>query len=348
MLGCYSFPSHVGVKHPESGMGIEIPTVTAALAERREVIGPEPGCDVKAPGRDGFAPAVDLAEQADVAVLVLGDRAEMFGRGTSGEGTDAADLWLPGEQQSLAEAVLATGTPVVLVLLTGRPYALGALADRCAAVVQAFFPGQLGGRAVAEVLTGEVNPSGHLPVGVPRDPGSQPGTYLTPPLGLRTDVSSLDPTPLFPFGHGLSYGSLTWHPVQDAGAPWPVDGTTTIAVELENPEDRRIDDVVQIYLHDPVAQVTRPDQRLIGYQRVSLAPGERVRVDFELHADLTSFIGLADERIVEPGEVELRISRSSADVHAAVRRELVGSERRVGVDRELVARGTVTGGGTGR
>ncbi|GAB3750244.1 beta-xylosidase/alpha-l-arabinosidase [Microlunatus parietis] len=341
MLGCYSFPSHVGVKHPDSGLGIDIPTVYGELAARREVTGPVAGCTVSDRGREGFAAAVDLAREADVAVVVLGDRAAMFGRGTSGEGSDAADLRLPGEQEALAEAVLATGTPVVLVLLTGRPYALGALADRCAAVVQAFFPGQRGGQAVAEVLTGEVNPSGHLPLAVPRDPGGQPGTYLTPPLGLRSGVSGLDPTPLYPFGHGLSYGSLRWHPVAEAGADWPVDGTTSIAVTLENSHDRRIDDVVQVYLHDPVAQVTRPDQRLVAYQRVSLEPGARVRVEFALHADLTSFIGLDGERIVEPGDVELRIARSSADHHAVVRRTLVGAERAAGVDRELVARATL-------
>lgn len=341
MLGCYSFPSHVGVKHPDSGLGIEIPTVAGELAARREVIGPVAGCAVSDAGREGFAEAVELAAAADVAVVVLGDRAAMFGRGTSGEGSDAVDLRLPGEQEALAEAVLATGTPVVLVLLTGRPYALGALADRCAGILQAFFPGQRGGQAVAEVITGEVNPSGHLPMAVPRVPGGQPGTYLTPPLGLRSGVSGLDPSPLYPFGHGLSYGSLQWHPVDDPGAAWPVDGTTTIAVTLENSDDRRIDDVVQVYLHDPVAQVTRPDQRLVAYQRVSLEPGARLRVEFELHADLTSFVGLEGERIVEPGDVELRIARSSTDHHAMIRRTLVGAERRTGDDRELVARAAV-------
>lgn len=342
MLGCYSFPSHVGVKHPDSGMGIDISTVVGELVIRRDVIGHTAGCDVMAAGRDGFAAAVELAWRADIAVVVLGDRAAMFGRGTSGEGSDAADLRLPGDQEALAEAVLATGTPVVLVLLTGRPYALGALADRCAAVIQAFFPGQHGGQALAEVITGEVNPSGHLPVSIPRDPGGQPATYLTPPLGRRNDVSNLDPTPLYPFGHGLSYGTLTWHPVTDLDGPWPIDQTTSIAITLENTHDRRIDDVVQVYLHDPVAQVTRPDQRLIAYQRVSLAPGELVEVGFELHADLTSFLGIDGERIVEPGDVELRIARSSADLHAVVRREIVGAERPTGVDRELVAHGTIS------
>jgi len=131
-------------------------------------------------------------------VVVVGDKAGLFGRGTSGEGCDASDLQLPGEQAGLIEALLATKTPVVVLVLSGRPYALGAFADRAGAMVQTFFPGQLGGQAIAEVLEGTVNPSGHLPVGIPRDTGSQPSTYLSPPLGLRSEVSNIDPTPLVP------------------------------------------------------------------------------------------------------------------------------------------------------
>ncbi|WP_091039382.1 beta-glucosidase family protein [Glycomyces harbinensis] len=337
MLGCYSFPAHVGVHHPETGLGIDIPTVLDELGARRDVVGGAPGCDVMEPGRDGFDAARDAARDADVVVVALGDRAGLFGRGTSGEGCDAADLRLPGEQQALLESLLDTGTPVVLVLLTGRPYALGAVADRCAAIVQAFFPGQQGAQALAEVLTGEVNPSGHLPVGIPRDPGGQPATYLAPPLGRANDVSNLDPTALYPFGHGLSYGALTWHPTATDEEDWDAEGTTSVSVALSNETAARVDDVVQVYLHDPVAQVTRPVQRLVAYRRVSLAAGESVEVEFRLHADLTSFIGAQGERIVEPGAVELRVARSSADVHAAVRRRITGPERRLGADRVLVA-----------
>ncbi|THV36417.1 beta-glucosidase [Glycomyces buryatensis] len=337
MLGCYSFPAHVGVHHPESGLGIDIPTVLDELSARREVIRNEAGCDVSEPGRDGFDAAQDAARDADVVVVALGDRAGLFGRGTSGEGCDAADLRLPGEQQALLEALLDTGTPVVLVLLTGRPYALGAVAARCAAIVQTFFPGQQGAQAIAEVLTGEVNPSGHLSVGIPREAGGQPSTYLAPPLGRANGASNIDPTALYPFGHGLSYEDLTWHPTVTEEEDWENDGTTSVSVVLSNETAVRVDDVVQVYLHDPFAQVTRPDQRLVAYRRVSLAAGETIEVLFRLHADLTSFVGMFGDRIVEPGAVELRVARSSTDVHAAVRRRIVGSVRRLGADRELVA-----------
>ncbi|GIG36276.1 beta-xylosidase/alpha-l-arabinosidase [Cellulomonas pakistanensis] len=338
MLGCYSFPAHVGVHHPDHAMGIEIPTVLDALRAAHGVeVAHARGCEVEAPGRDGFAEAVALAAEAEVAVVVVGDQAGLFGRGTSGEGNDAPDLRLPGEQHALVEAVLATGTPVVVLVLSGRPYALGAFVGRAGALVQTFFPGQQGGPAIAGVLTGAVDPSGHLPVGIPRDPGSQPSTYLAPPLGRRTQVSSLDPTPLFPFGHGASYADLEWGDVTCEAEHWPVDGEVRVDVVLRNPEDRPLADVVQVYLHDPVAEVTRPEAFLVAYRRVELAPGAEATVTFTLHADLTAFAGVDGGLVVEPGEVELRVARSSADVHHTVPLVLVGDRRAVGHDRQLVA-----------
>ncbi len=342
MLGCYSFPAHVGVHHPDAGLGIEIPTVLAALRSAHgAAVSHAPGCDVKAPGREGFAAAVDAAAAADVAVVVVGDLAGLFGRGTSGEGCDAPDLRLPGEQQALVEAVLATGTPVVVLVLSGRPYALGAFAGRAAALVQTFFPGQQGGVAIAEVLTGAVQPSGHLPVGIPRDPGSQPSTYLAPPLGRRTEVSNLDPTPLFGFGHGAGYAELTWGTVTCPATGWPVDGEVELAVLLRNETDRTLPDVVQLYLHDPVAEVTRPESRLIGYQRVEVEPGAQVEVRFTVHADLTSFAGIDGTRVVQPGAVQLRVARSSVDTHVAVPLTLVGARRPTGPVRRLLSLGDV-------
>lgn len=338
MLGCYSFPAHVGVKHPERGLGLEIGTVLAELREQHaSEISYEQGCDVKAQGRSGFAAASQAAAGAEIAVVVLGDQAGLFGRGTSGEGCDAADLRLPGEQQALLEAVLETGTPVILLLLAGRPYALGDVAHKCAAIVQTFFPGQRGGQAIAEVLTGAVNPSGHLPVSIPREPNVQPGTYLAPPLGMLNDVSNLDPTALFTFGHGLSYGELSWGQTGGDGQEWRIGEHTNLSVEITNNSARKMADVVQVYLHDPVAQVTRPDIRLVAYQRIELESGESASVQFSLHSDLTSFAGLKLQQIVEPGAVELRISRSSSDVHAVIRRTLVGRESVVGANRELMA-----------
>jgi len=351
LLGCYSFPTHVGYHHPTCGFGVEVPSLRAALGALRPGLAYAPGCTITSTGTgddtSGFAAAVALAADSDVVVLAVGDRPGMFGRGTTGEGSDASDLRLPGVQQELIEAVLATGTPVVVAVLAGKPYALDAAANRAEAVVYAFLAGQRGAQAVAEVLTGAVNPSGKLPVSVPRHSGGLPATYLSPKLGHRSQVSSVDPTPAFPFGHGLSYTTFEWSDAAVAGlavvgtataehGAWPVDGEVTVQVTVRNTGERAGTEVVQLYLHDPVAQTTQPVVRLIGYQRVTLEPGEAARVTFTVHADQTSFTGLAGQRIVEPGDVELRFGRNSADFAAAVPLRLTGAVREVGPDRRLL------------
>ncbi|MGW6255800.1 beta-xylosidase/alpha-l-arabinosidase [Streptomyces sp. NPDC055085] len=337
MLGCYSFPSHVLTHHPDVPAGIDIPTVLDSLRSElpdAKVTFAE-GCGVSDPDANGFAEAVARASEADVCVAVLGDRAGLFGRGTSGEGCDAADLRLPGVQGELLDALVDTGVPVVLVLLTGRPYALGRWEGRLGAVVQAFFPGEEGGPAVAGVLSGRVGPSGRLPVSVPRLPGSQPWTYLQPPLGLANEVSNLDPTPLHAFGHGLSYTSFAWEDFRGGDTEITTDGSYDVSLTVRNTGDRDGTEVVQLYLHDPVASVTRPDVRLIGYRRLDLAPGESRRVTFGFHADLSAFTDRAGERVVEPGVLELRLGASSAQARHTARLTLTGPRRVTGTDRRL-------------
>ncbi|GAA0642439.1 MULTISPECIES: glycoside hydrolase family 3 N-terminal domain-containing protein [Streptomyces] len=360
MLGCYTFPRHVGVEHPELPLGVEVPTLFAAL--RAELPGARitraEGC--AAPGPDGYAgetgamasagaaaltaesrlaQAARTAADADVCVAVLGDRSGLFGRGTSGEGCDATDLELPGEQGALLDTLVATGTPVVLVLFTGRPYALGRWSRLLAGAVQAFFPGEEGGPAVAGALSGRVNPSGRLPVSVPYASGGQPWTYAQPPLGLRGDASSIDPTPLYPFGHGLSYTSFAWERPEADAAEVPTDGETTVRLTVRNTGDRAGTEVVQLYLHDPVARIARPVSRLIGYARVPLGPGESAEVHFTFHADLASYpLGADGTRVVEPGALELRLASSSADsgVRHTVPLRLTGPERTVDHRRRMV------------
>jgi beta-xylosidase len=349
MLGCYSFPSHVGVKYPELEIGVQIRTVLAALRDElpaRE-IGYAPGCGVDDPDQSGIAAAVALAAGSEVCVAVVGDRSGLFGQGTSGEGCDAADLNLPGVQGQLLEALLATGTPLVIVLLAGRPYALSSFP--AAAIVQAFFPGQEGGPALARVLSGTVNPTGRLPVSVPRHAGAQPTTYIGSALARRSAVSSLDPSALYPFGYGLSYTTFRYEDIEgpdgrsqqeadgQLAAQVPTDGTISISVTVRNVGDRSGAEVVQVYLHDPVAQVTRPVVLLLAYARVELEPGRHRRVEFSIHTDLTSFTGRAGQRIVEPGRIELRIGPSSADAVAAVPVDLTGPERTVRGIRHMTA-----------
>jgi len=335
LMGCYSFPMHVLVHYDGIAMGLEVPTVREALAEDFDVAYAQ-GCSVLGGSDEDIAEAVALAADADVCVAVLGDQAGLFGNGTSGEGCDVATLDLPGRQEELLEALLATGTPVVAVLLVGRPYDLSRQVSRLAGLVCGFYPGEEGAPALADVLSGRVNPSGRLPVSFPGAGSTQPATYLAAPLGQRSEVSVVDPTPLFPFGHGLSYAAATWGAVAAvSGERWDTDGSCEIAVDLVNDADREVSEVVQVYLHDPVSSVVRPVQQLIGAARVDLEPGERRQVRFALSADLTSFTGRDLVRIVEPGAVELRIGVSSADIRAVVPVELVGPSRQVGAERVL-------------
>ncbi len=333
MLGCYSFPMHVGVHHPDLPIGVDIPTLLAALRADYDVTFAE-GCPVLGGDDAGIAAAVRVAADADTCVLALGDRAGLFGGGTSGEGDDAVDLRLPGRQEELLDAVLATGTPVVLVLLVGRPYALSRQADQLAAAVCGFFPGEEGATALADVLSGRVNPSGRLPVSFPSAGASQPATYLAATLAQRSAVSVVDPTPVFPFGHGLSYAVATWVDVERRSpARWPTDGVCQIAVTLRNDTAVTTSEVVQVYLHDPVAEVARPVRQLIAAARVGLAPGQVSTVVIDLHADLTSYTGRSGQRQVDVGDVELHVGASSADIRATVTATLTGRRREVGFDR---------------
>ncbi|MGK5685250.1 glycoside hydrolase family 3 N-terminal domain-containing protein [Actinoplanes sp. URMC 104] len=344
-MGCYAFPNHVLPRYPDAGLGIEVPTAVDALKSAlsdTEVVY-EQGCAVIGDDRSGFAAAVEAARGADVTVAMVGDLAGLFGHGTSGEGCDAEDLSLPGVQAELIEELLATGKPVVVVVVSGRPYALGRIAGRAAGLVQAFMPGEEGGAAIAGVLTGRVNPGAKLPVQIPRHAGGQPGTYLQPSLGAEnTGVSNLDPVPLFPFGHGRSYTTFEVDELRISAAEVPTDGEFTVTVRVRNTGSRAGDEVVQLYLKDLVAQVTRPVKQLTGFVRVPLEPGEARDVTFTVHADRTAFTGRDLSRVVEPGELDVLVGTSATDLPCTGRVRLTGSLRVVADrDRRLVTPVTV-------
>ncbi|MEZ7123970.1 glycoside hydrolase family 3 N-terminal domain-containing protein [Nonomuraea sp. AD125B] len=315
LFGCYSFVQHVLPHFPGVEAGIAAPTLLEALRAELPgaVIETARGTGVDDGDRSGIAEAARLAAGSDVAVVVLGDRSGLFGRGTSGEGCDAESLELPGAQRELAEAVIATGTPTVAVLMTGRGYAVPGLLRDAAAVVQAFFPGEEGAGAIARVLSGAVNPSGRLPMSLPRASAGQPYSYLHPKLGGAGSVSNIDPAPALPFGHGLSYTTFTYADMTADGEA-PAGGPIRCSVTVRNAGDRRGAEVVQLYAADRVASVTRPVAQLVGYARVELDPGERARIGFEVPARLLAFTGRDGRRVVEPGAVGLSFRRSVPDV----------------------------------
>jgi beta-xylosidase len=337
-FGCYSVARHLGDRYPEATGGLHVTTLLDALAAElpEATISHARGCDVRAPDRSDFAHAAAHAQEADVVVAVLGDQAGLFGRGTSGEGCDASDLRLPGVQGDLLRVLVATGKPVVLVLVTGRPYAIGPLAGQLAAAVQAFFPGEEGGLAIAGVLSGRVVPSGRLPVELPALPGGQPSPYLRPRLASRHPGSSVDPTPLFAFGHGLSYTTFEYDSLVVGPAEIPAkDGTAEVSCTVRNTGARAGTEVVQLYLSDPVAQVVRPERWLAGFARVPLQPGQARRVTFRVHADRTAFCGADGVRVVEPGEIRVAVGGACDRLVLHGSFTLAGAERRAGPDRVL-------------
>ncbi|WP_399882306.1 beta-glucosidase [Streptomyces sp. BBFR51] len=337
VLGCYSFPQHIGVRHPETPHGIELPTLRDTLATEfpDAEITVARGTGIDDGDLTGLPEATRVAGAADVALVVLGDRAGLFGRGTSGEGCDVESLALPGAQQQLLDTLLDLETPVVTVLLAGRPYAVGRAVEESAAIVQSFFPGEEGAHAIAGVLSGRINPSGRLPVSVPRGPGSQPATYLGARLAHVGEVSNIDPTPAFAFGHGLSYTRFDWTDLTVDVREAPTDGEFTLTFTVRNTGGRSGTEVVQLYVHDPVASVVQPVQRLVGYARVELQPGEARRLRATVPADLASFTGRDGRRVVEPGGLELRLAASSADPRLTARVTLTGAERHVDHTRRL-------------
>lgn len=314
LMGCYSFANHVLAHHPEVPLGFELPSVLDAVRAEfpSASVTYERGCDVEGDDRSGIPAAVAAASAADVAVVVVGDRAGLFGRGTVGEGNDVESLELPGIQRELVERVVATGTPVVLVVLSGRPYAISWAVEGVtapAAVLQAFFPGEEGGRALAAVLSGRISPSGHLPVSLPRSAGAQPYSYLHPVLGGPTEITSADSTPVLPFGHGLSYTTFERSDLVADGEV-AAGGTFTATVRIRNTGERAGTDLVQLYARDVQASVTRPVAQLLGYRRVELQPGEEAVVRFAVPTTRLAFSDRSLTRIVEPGAVELWVGPS--------------------------------------
>jgi beta-glucosidase len=295
LLGNYSFQHHVADHLSGSPAGVPVVSVAEGL-----------GAEL------GAAAVTASLDDADVAVVVVADRAGHFGRGTVGEGTDVDDLSLPLGQQAVVEEAVASGLPTIVVLVTGRPYDLTWIAEHVPAIVAAWFPGEEGGAAVAGVLSGRVNPAGRTPLTWGHGAGQQPFTYLHKPLGRAGYVRS-STRPLFAFGHGLSYTTFSYRDLV-VPAEVPVDGEVEVSCTVTNTGGRDGDEVVQLYVRDPVASVTRPVLELKAFLRVALSAGESVGVVFTVPTDMLSFTGVDGRRVVEPGVIEVTVGPLTGSV----------------------------------
>src|SRR5947208_2445345 len=263
------------------------------------------------------AAAVTLARRSQVAIVVVGDN-EMTSREAYAPNHlgDRADLGLPGQQEELVRAVLATGTRTVVVLIHGRPLSIPALVARVPAILDGWYLGQETGTAVAEALFGDIDPGGKLPVTVARHVGQLPAFYNYKPSARRGYV--FDTTqPLFPFGYGLSYTTFSYANVRVAPARIGPQERTTVSVDVTNTGTRAGDEVAQFYIMDVVSTATRPVKQLRGFRRVTLQPGETRTVTFEIGPEHLAYHGPDMKRVVEPGRFDVMVGGNSVDVRSA-------------------------------
>ncbi len=275
------------------------------------------GADVEAALDGGIEAAVAAARAADVIVLALGESSRM-----SGEAQSRTEIDVPSPQRALAEAVASLGKPIVVLLRNGRALELsGAVKDADAILVTWFLGGEMG-HAVADVVFGEVSPSGRLPVSFPHRSGQQPFSYDHKTTGRPADNSLASQeyvaryrettnTALYPFGHGLTYGGVTYGGVTPSRATLPWDGEVTLSVEVTNDGDRPIEETVQLYIHDRVASLTQPGRRLRDVRKVSLGAGDTKTVTFILRRSQLEFIGAAGKPTVEPGAFHVWLTSSA-------------------------------------
>jgi beta-glucosidase len=353
LQGDYHFPAHLevmyGLRHdrdmsprPDGETndlsGCCVPMVTPlegikAKVGKRMAVFHAVGCDITGGGAEGIAEAVRAVKQAEVAVVAVGDRSGLVEGCTSGESIDRSELGLPGHQQELVEAVAATGKPIVVVLINGRPMALSWIAQHIPAVVEAWQPGEEAGTAIADVLFGDYNPAGRLPISFPAAVGQVPVYYSHKPSGGRSqwkgDYADGSAKPLFPFGHGLSFTHFDYHGLQiDPERAGPSE-TVSIRAEIGNGGERRGEEVVQLYVRDAVATVSRPVKELRGFVRVELAPGQRKTVTFQLPVSHLGFYDRKMRFVVEPGKIEVMVGGSCEHIRLRGSFEITGKTTEV-------------------
>jgi beta-glucosidase len=256
--------------------------------------------------------AVNLASSADVSIVVVGENEqtsrEAWGPNHLG---DRDDLNLLGRQDELVKRLIATGKPVIVVLLHGRPNSINYIATHAKAILDGWYLGQEGGTALAEVLFGDFNPAGRLPITVPKNVGQIPAYYYSKPSAKRGYLFS-PAEPLFPFGFGLSYTKFNYSKPTLTSASIPSTGSTKVSVGITNAGDRVGDEVVQMYIHHEVSSVTQPVKILKGFQRITLKPGETRTVQFDLGPEELRIWDRQMNRTVEPGKVTVMVGPDSA------------------------------------
>ena len=355
-LGGYSFPVHLILSEiEESTTAIITPRAGLETAFGREKVSYAKGVEILEkrqygapafPGdvqetasvessspvsinTDQIAAAVACAQEADVAIVCVGDLAGLFQTGTVGEGSDTDSLDLPGVQQQLLEAVVATGKPVIVVLTSGRPYKMKGLESKVAALVWAFAGGQECGNALAEILTGTVEPSGRLPLSIPKSVGAVPYYYNHKLKSAGTPIAFHFGS-RYPFGFGLAYTQFEYTDLVCDGENIDIEsGELRLSCTVSNTGNRKGVAVPQLYVRDVLASVVRPVKELKAFGRIELEAGQSAIAHFTVPVDMLAFTGSEGYRVVEPGDFELQVGASSADIHLRTKVTVTGEKRRL-------------------
>lgn len=342
MIGDYAYPCHIetlgnlgqvtndamNTAQPEEDIKLsgDFATIITVLDGIKSELGDATeiryaqGCDILEDDDSNHAEAIEAANGSDVVIAVMGDRSGLVDGCTSGESRDRVDITLPGTQRTLLKRLVATGKPVILVMMNARPVDLSWEAEHVDAILAAWLPGEEGGTAVAETLFGKRAPGGKLPMSFPRHVGQVPVFHGHKPSGGRSHWAGryveAETMPLYPFGYGLSYTSFELSAMQLDRNSLSEGDTITVICSVTNTGDRPGDEVVQLYSRGPRNIVTRPIRELRGFKRVSLAPGETKRVSFAVPWDQFRFYDLQMKCAVHPGDVELMLGTSANEIHA--------------------------------
>jgi len=305
-----------GIEFSESELPIT--TIYEALKEKLIPLGIEvsysKGCEINDKDKSYFTEAVNLAKSSDVAILVLGDKSGLTKDCTTGESRDSSTLKLPGVQLELLREIKKTNTPIILVLVTGRPYSLEWADKHVSAILEAWLPGEEGGNAIADIIIGNRIPGGKLPISFPYHAGQIPVFYNHKPSGGRShwwgDYVDYPTKPLYPFGYGLSYTTFEYSNLEIT-----VEETNVfISCEVKNIGQFEGEEVVQLYINDEVASVTRPVKELKGFKRINLKPNETKKITFELPIEVLAFYDENMKFVVERGDFKVLIGSSSEDI----------------------------------
>jgi len=312
MFGDYHYPAHYE-KPEEAKMAISVLAGIKRKPGSPVQVHYAKGCGISDPSREGFYEAVNAAENADAVIAVVGEVSGFAPYCVCGEGKDRTDLGLPGVQEELLKTLHATGRPLIAVLINGRPICSKWMTENCSAIVEAWFPAEHGGTAIADVLFGDYNPGGKIPVTFPVSAGQLPYNYNRK-YTSRGDYVGMKSEALFPFGHGLSYTEFEYSGLKITPKTTKGTGNVSVSFAVKNKGKVKGDEIVQLYLTDEFASVSRPMLELKGFKRITLKPGERRKVEFTLYPEQLAFLDSNMELVVEPGTFRVSIGSSSQDI----------------------------------